>query len=135
LSVRAGPHVVAGLRGDDQLVAVGAQIGREQATEVLLGGAVRRAVVVGQVEVRDAEVEGTPDDGAAEGERTVVAGVVPEPERDRGQLQAAPSATTVGHALVPAVRGRPGHRPRSLVAARYRPRRERQALTAVKEAT
>ena len=92
VAVRARPHVVAGLGRDDQLVAVRAQVLGEDPPEVRLGRAVRRAVVVGQVEVGDAEVEGAADDRALRLERPVVAEVVPQPERDRGQLQPAPAA-------------------------------------------
>ena len=81
-AVGAGPHVVAGLGRDDQLVAVGPEVLRQEPAEVLLGGAVGRAVVVGQVEMRDAEVERAAQDRAARLERTVAAEVVPEPERD-----------------------------------------------------
>ena len=64
LAVRAGPHVVAGLGGDDDLVAVGREVVGQDAAEVGLGAAGRRAVVVGQVEVGDAEVEGAAADVA-----------------------------------------------------------------------
>ena len=62
LAVGPGPHVVAGLGGDDQLVAVGREVVAQVAAEVLLGPAVRRAVVVGEVEVGDAAVEGAAQD-------------------------------------------------------------------------
>ena len=55
-------------------------VGDDQA-EVLLGGAVGRAVVVGEVEVGDAEVEGSPHDGALGLERSVVAEILPKAER------------------------------------------------------
>ena len=86
LAVGPGPHVVAGLGGDDQLVAVGREVGGQQPAEVLLGAAVGRPVVVGQVEMRDAEVERAADDRALRLERAVVAEVVPEAERDGGSL-------------------------------------------------
>ena len=63
LPVRARPHVVARLGGEDQLVAVRAEVLREDRAEVALGAPVRRAVVVGQVEVGDAAVERPPQDG------------------------------------------------------------------------
>ena len=89
LAVRPGPHVVAGLRRDHELVAVRAQVVAQHAAERLLGRAVRRAVVVREVEMGDAEVERAAEDRAARLERAVAAEVVPEPERDRGQLEAA----------------------------------------------
>ena len=57
LAVRAGPHVVAGLRRDHELVAVGPEVLAEEAAEVGLRRAVRRPVVVREVEVQDPEVE------------------------------------------------------------------------------
>ena len=65
LAVRAGPHVVAGLRRDHELVAVRAEVVAQHPAERLLGRAVRRPVVVRQVEVRDAEVERAAEDRAA----------------------------------------------------------------------
>ena len=108
LAVRAGPHVVARLRRDDELVAVRREVVAEQAAEVLLRGAVRRPVVVREVEVRDAEVERAPRDRADRVERTFVPEVLPEPERDGGQLEAAAPAAVVGHPLV-AIGGRGRH--------------------------
>ena len=84
-----GPHVVARLGGEDQLVAVRAEVLREDRAEVALGAAVGRAVVVGQVEVRDAAVERPPQDGPLGLQGLVVAEVVPQPERDGRELEAA----------------------------------------------
>ena len=83
VAVRPGPHVVSGLRRDDELVAVGREVMAEQEPEVLLGGAIRRPVVVREVEVRDAEIECAADDLPARVQRTLVTEVLPEPERDR----------------------------------------------------
>ena len=47
-----------GLGGNDQLIAIRAQVSGEDAPEILLGRARRRPIVVGQIEVRDAMVEG-----------------------------------------------------------------------------
>ena len=60
----------------------------------------------------DAEVERAADDRAADGQRPVVAEVLPQPERDRGQLQAAAPAAPVGDLLVAVGGGRvERHRP------------------------
>ena len=64
-----GPHVVAGLRRDDELVAVGREVLAHHPAEVRLGRAVRRAVVVGQIEVRDAAVERVAQQRRAAGRR------------------------------------------------------------------
>ena len=78
LAVRARPHEIAGLRRDDHLVAERVEVLAHQRAEVFLGRARRRAVVVSQVEVRDAEVEGAARDGAAVLEDVDVAEVVPQ---------------------------------------------------------
>ncbi len=100
VTVGAGPHVVAGFRGDDELVAERLQVVAQESAEVLFRGAVRRPVVVGQVEVGHSEVEGATHDRAARLERPVVAEVPPESERDRRQLEAAAAAAAVAHAVV-----------------------------------
>ena len=73
--------------------------------EVLLGGSVRRPVVVREVEVEDAEVERTARDAAADLVGAVAAEVVPEAERDERELQAAAAAAAVLHVLVAIARG------------------------------
>ena len=78
-----GPHQIAGLARDDQLVAVGAEVLCEQQAEGFLGGAGRRAIVVGQVEVGDAQVEGAAQDRAAGFQDVDAAEVVPEAQRNR----------------------------------------------------
>ena len=100
LAVRPRPHVVARLRRDDELVAERPQVAREERAERLLGRAVRRPVVVREVEVGDPEVERAPHDGAARLERPVTSEVPPESQRDRRQLQPTPAAPSVDHALV-----------------------------------
>ncbi len=95
VSVRTRPHVVAGLARDDELVAIRPEITLKEPTEVLLGRAVRRPVVVGEVEVRDPEVERASDDRATRLERTVVAEVPPEPERDRRKVEAASAGAAI----------------------------------------
>ncbi len=114
LAVRAGPHVVARLRRDHELVAVRPQILLHQAAEGLLAGAVRRAVVVREIEVRDAEVERAAHDRATRLERPIVAEGLPESERDAGQLEPAPAAAPVGHAVVAIVGGDVRHGARDL---------------------
>ena len=96
LAVGPRPHVVAGLGRDHQLVAVGAEVLGEDRAEVRLRRAVGRPVVVGQVEVGDPAVEGPAQDRPLGLDRLVVAEVVPQPERDRGQLQPGAAAASVG---------------------------------------
>ena len=112
VAIRSGPHVVAGLRRDDELVPEGAQVLLDEHAEVLLRRAVRRPVVVRQVEVGDPEVECAPDDRAARLERTVVPEVPPQTKGDRGQKQSAAAGAAVVHPLVARVGRRVGHSPR-----------------------
>lgn len=80
ITVGAGPHGVTGFRGDDQLIAPGPQIGVENAAKVLLGGAGRRAVVIGQIEMGNAAIEGAADQGTGVVVQSGVAEVVPQAE-------------------------------------------------------
>ena len=57
VTVRAVPHGVACLRGDDHLITVRTKIRAHDLSEVLLRGARLRAVVVRQVEVGDAVIK------------------------------------------------------------------------------
>ncbi len=59
--------------------------------------------------MRDAEVEGAADDRAARVQRAVVSEVLPEPERDGGELQAAAARSAIGHPLVAEVCRDVGH--------------------------
>ena len=86
VAVRTGPHVLAGLGRDHQLVAERREVLAKIRPKLISARAVRRPVVVGQVEVRDAEVERPAQDRAAGRQRPVVAEVLPQPERDRRQL-------------------------------------------------
>jgi hypothetical protein len=104
IPVRPGPVVPAGLRGDDELFAVREEVLAKVAGEVLLGRPVRRAVVVGQVEVGDAEIEGAAQDVPLAVERHVVAEVVPQAQRHRGQHESALADPSVRHAAVVAAR-------------------------------
>ncbi len=100
LPVRPRPHVPAGFRRDDQLVPMPVEVLSEQPAEVDLGAPVRRPVVVGEVEVRDPEVEGGAEHRSLRVQRRRVAEVLPEAERDRRELQPAPSTGAVRHAVV-----------------------------------
>ncbi|MCY1233054.1 hypothetical protein D9M72_455720 [compost metagenome] len=99
-AVRTGPHVIAGLGRDDQLVAQMGEIRAHDFAEGGLGRARRRAVIVGEVEMGDAEVEG----GAAHVDLAVMgrvaAEIVPEPQRDRRQLQAGAADAVKLHGVV-----------------------------------
>ena len=105
IAVRSGPHVPSGFGRDHQLITERAKVRAQDATEVRLGAAVRRSVVVGQVEVGDAEVEGAAQDGALSVDRAAIAEVLPQPERDGGEQKPAASAAAVAHRCVTIGRG------------------------------
>ena len=94
--VGSRPHVPARLGRDHQLAPERAEIIAQDATEILLGRAVRRSVVVREIEVRDAAVERAADHGAAGLEHVRAAEIVPEAERDGRQVEAAPAAAAEG---------------------------------------
>ena len=105
-TVRAVPHLVAGLGGDHDLVAIRLEVAGEHAAEVLLRRAEGRAVVVGEVEMRDAAVERATQDAAAGLEHVGAAKVLPEPKRDGRQVEAGAAAAPIRHRAV-AVSGGP----------------------------
>jgi len=86
VAVGAGPHGVAGFFGDDEFVAVRGEIRAEHAAKILFRGVGGRAVVVGEIEVGDAEVEGTQNERATFFVDVDAAEVVPEAEGDRGSF-------------------------------------------------
>src|SRR4029079_11398255 len=81
----------------------------EESAKGLLGRPVRRAVVVREVEMGDAEVERSAHDGAAALKRRVTAEVLPESERDRRQVQPGDAGSAVLHLLVAVVGRRVCH--------------------------
>src|SRR5205085_6442842 len=93
-----------------ELVAIGTEVLAQQDAEGLLGRPVGRAVVVGEVEVGDPEVERAADDLAARLQRAVAAEVLPEAERDRWQEEPAAAAAAEGHLVVTARGGDVDHR-------------------------
>ena len=54
----------------------------------------------------DAQIEGPSQDGALGVERPVVAEVLPQPERHRGQEQTAAPTTAIGHGPVAILGGK-----------------------------
>src|SRR5699024_2483038 len=83
-----------------QLVAVVAEVLLEDAAQMRLGAARGRAVVVRQIEVVHAEVEGAADD-RAQGQRvTVLPEVLPEAQRDRRQQHSGSADAAIRCAVV-----------------------------------
>ena len=116
------PHQVAGLGRHDQLVPIALEIGAQDVAEHLLGPARRRAVVVGEVEMGDPQVEGRPADPALQLERPVPAEIVPQPQRHRRQHQAGAAAAAVDHLFIAVLGGLVGHGAAPLLALPCSPR-------------
>ena len=127
IAVGPGPHRIARLRGDDELVAVRAQFAREHVAHENFRRTGRRAVVVGAVKVGDAVIERRQQHLARRLARVIVAEVVPCAQRNRGQAQPGRAAAPVFHAVVARAARRISHR--SLLPA---PRRARSHLRAVR---
>ncbi|CAM5474954.1 hypothetical protein SHIRM173S_08780 [Streptomyces hirsutus] len=87
LTVGTRPHVPAGLGGDHQFVPVRGEVLLHQPAEVDLRGAVGRSVVVREVVVGDAEVEGAQRDLALGPEGPVVTEVVPVAQGQQGEVE------------------------------------------------
>jgi hypothetical protein len=118
VAVRTGPHVVAGLGRDDQLIAVRPQVFPHDPAEINFGCAVWRPVIVRQVEVRDAQVERPADDRALVLDRLAVAEILPQPERNLGQQDPAAPAAAVGVLGVTVLGGHVCHGGQSFIRGR-----------------
>src|SRR5579862_8215207 len=95
IPIGARPHVPARLGGDDKFVSVLMKVFAQDPSEVDFCAPIWGPVVVGQVEMRDTQVEGAVQDGALRLERSIVSEVLPQPEGHGRQQQAAPSTTAV----------------------------------------
>ena len=77
--VGAGPHVVTGLGRHKQLVAIRLEGFLHDESEGLFGTAIRRAVIVRQIEMRDAMVESIMRHRQRMGQRIDVTEIMPQP--------------------------------------------------------
>ena len=87
-------------------MAVGGEGFLHDLPERLFRGAVRRTVIVGQIEMDDAVVEGIVGHFEGAGEGIDVTEVVPQAEGDFGNADAAASAATITNPAFIAVRSR-----------------------------
>ena len=97
VAVRAVPHGVAGFGADNEFVAMRGKVGLQDATEIFFRGTRRRTVIVGEIEMRDAEIERAAQHRATGLEDINPTKVVPEAERDRGKINTALTAAAVLH--------------------------------------
>ena len=98
VAVGTGPQVVSRLGRDNEFVAAALEILSQNATESLFRGSGRRAVIVRQVEMGNAQIEGRLHQRARVSERVRGAEIVPYPQREGRQLQAAATAAAVAAA-------------------------------------
>ena len=92
---------MAGLGGDEELVAVGTEVLLPDTAEVLLGRAGYGAVVVGEVEVADAVVEGVEYHTLGLGEVIDGAEIVPKAEGQDGEKDAGAAGTAQADQTLP----------------------------------
>ena len=100
VAIRPWPHVVAGFGRNDQFVTVGLPVLLEMNAEIALRFSVGRAVIIGQVKVGDAVVEGCPEQALLDLEGRDVSEIVPQPQRNGGEQNAAAAAAPVGHRVI-----------------------------------
>jgi hypothetical protein len=84
IAVRPVPHRVAGLGGDHDFVAMCVQVAAQHGAERLFGRARRRAVIVGQIEMSDSEIERPEQHVTCRFTRVHTAEIVPKAQRNRG---------------------------------------------------
>ena len=97
--------MVTGFGGDDELVAVRLEVVSQVPAEIRFGAAAGRTIVVGEIEVRDAEFESAAKDGPLRLKRLVVTEVMPEAQRDSRKFQTTPTDPSVRHRVVAVLRG------------------------------
>jgi hypothetical protein len=103
------PHGIAGLAREDQLVPVRRQVGRQDPPQGVFRRARGRPVVVGQIEMGDAEVEGVEEQPAHALEGRALPEAVPQAQRDGGEPEPAAAAAAIDHGLVAIGGGLVGH--------------------------
>ena len=99
VAVGAGPHVIARLGRDDELIPVGAPVAVHEDAEVGLGLSVGRTVVVGQIKMGDSRVKGRAQDLLLHAKGRDVPEIMPQAEGEPRQHQAAVPAPSIKIAL------------------------------------
>ena len=95
VAVRTFPHVVASLGGDEEFVTIRSEVVLHQSAHRFFGAAVWRTIIVGEVEVSDAMVEGIMGDGTASLVRVNASEVVPESQTYLRQEHSALAASLI----------------------------------------
>ena len=95
VAVRTFPHIISRLGRDEEFVTIRQEIILHQSAHGFLSASVRRAIVVGKVEVSDSVVEGIVGDGTASLVRIHSSEVVPESQTNLRQQDSALAASLV----------------------------------------
>lgn len=82
---------------------------RQHPTAIALRGSGWRTVVVGEIEMGDAEIKRSPHHFPRERPVIHVSEIMPKAKGDFGELQSAPSRAGVGHVIVTVGGGRISH--------------------------
>ncbi len=92
--------MIARLGGNDQFIAVGLQNQVKYASEILFSRSGRRAIIVGQVKMGDARIEGHLHDLTTILQHIHMPEIVPQAQGDGRQLQTTLATAAVLHGLV-----------------------------------
>src|ERR1039458_8512247 len=119
---RGGPFAFqeplpAGFRRDNQFIPVHAKILTKDGAEVLFGRPVWRPIIIRQIKMDDATVEGAQNYGAPNLEYVSAAEVLPQPKRDKRQHQARMSGSPESGSIVSRRIGQIGQRASSFMLA------------------
>ncbi|MPM99938.1 hypothetical protein SDC9_147133 [bioreactor metagenome] len=98
--VWSGPHIIAGLAGNDQFIPVRQEVFFQNLAECFLRTAWRRTVVVRQIEMGDPKIEGALDHFARIVEQIHLAEVMPKPKGNGRQFQTAVAYAVIDHFVV-----------------------------------
>ena len=119
IAVRALPHVISGLGGQDQLVAVRMPVAIHVNAEIALRLAVRRAIVVGEIKMRDSVVKRCSKQTLLHAKGRNVSKVMPQAQRNRREQNTAPAAASVNHGVISIFSGNVRHVCHSISVVSY----------------
>ena len=97
VAVHSRPHGMSGLRGDEHLVAMPCKVRAQDTSEILLGTAGGRSVVVGKVEMADAGIEGGKQHVACSIDGVDGTEIVPKAQGKGRKADTTPAAQVMFH--------------------------------------
>lgn len=100
VSVGARPHLISGFCTDKKLVPVGMQLLLQNPAEIAFRASGSRAVIVGQVKMRNAVIEGREDKALHIFKIGRISKIVPQSKRNSGKLKSASAAALVFHRFI-----------------------------------